>query len=104
MLVVGGALKITTGTTSDRVAVTLAFTDWPTIAEEGRVHEVTLAVVPMQARFTVPLKPWRPFTITGIVAATPLVTLNVDGTVTLKSPVAAPAPVRDTGARVGAAP
>src|SRR6202453_1978901 len=69
------------------------------------VQEVTLAVPPAQVRFTVPVKPPLPVTVTGIAPETPLVRLAVAGAVTAKVPVAAvPVPVSATATELGAVP
>src|ERR1700722_4835682 len=69
------------------------------------VQEDTFAVPPAQVRFTVPLKPPLPVTVTGIDPETPLVRLAVAGAVTVKAPVAAtPVPVSATGTELGAVP
>ena len=53
------------------------------------LQEDTLAVPPAQVRFTVPVKPPLPVTVTGIAPETPLTRLKVAGAVTVKAPVAA---------------
>src|ERR1700678_1932478 len=69
------------------------------------VQEVTLAVPPAQVRFTVPVKPPLPVTVTGIAPETPLVRRAVAGAVTAKVPVAAvPVPVSATATELGAVP
>src|ERR1700734_1414380 len=69
------------------------------------VQEVTLAVSPAQVRFTVPVKPPLPVTVTVIGPETPLVRLAVAGAVTAKVPVAAvPVPVSATATKLGAVP
>src|ERR1700722_14615414 len=69
------------------------------------VQEDTFAVPPAQARFTVPVKPPVPVTVTGIDPETPLVRLAVAGAVTVKAPVAAvPVPVSATATELGTVP
>src|SRR5271156_1311522 len=69
------------------------------------VHDDTFAVPPAQVRFTVPVKPPLPVTVTGIAPETPLVRLAVAGAVTAKVPVAAvPVPVSATATELGAVP
>src|SRR5271168_2454538 len=69
------------------------------------VQDDTFAVPPAQVRFTVPVKPPLPVTVTGIDPETPLVRLVVAGAVTAKVPVAAvPVPVSATATELGAVP
>ena len=69
------------------------------------VQEDTFAVPPAQVRFTVPVKPPLPVTVTGIDPETPLVRLAVAGAVTVKAPVAAvPVPVSATATELGMVP
>src|SRR5271170_5716449 len=69
------------------------------------VQEDTFAVPPAQVRFTVPVKPPVPLTVTGIAPETPLTRLKVAGAVTVKAPVAAvPVPVSATATELGAVP
>jgi hypothetical protein len=84
------------GTTNDVVAITTALTVLPTVPVAGIVQDVTFGVFPAHVRFTLPLNPAKPLTITGIEPAVPLVRLNVAGTVKLKSAVAEPVPVSAT--------
>src|ERR1700678_3866551 len=69
------------------------------------VQDDTFAVPPAQVRFTVPVKPPLPVTVTGIAPEMPLVRLAVAGAVTAKVPVAAvPVPVSATATELGAVP
>src|ERR1700722_6506764 len=69
------------------------------------VQEDTCAVPPAQVRFTVPVKPPLPVTVTGIAPETPLTKLKVAGAVTVNAPVAAvPVPVSATATELGAVP
>ena len=97
----GGALIDSGGAINDTVATTLAVAVGLVIPAVTStlvgisVHEVTLDV-PAQVRFTVPVKPCEPVTVTGIEAAMPLVRLAEAGAVTVKAPVAEPVPVSAT--------
>ena len=90
------------GATNDTVAVTLATAVGLIIPEVTVtlvgiiVQDVTFGVFPVQVKFTAPVKPCDPVTVTGTEPATPLVRSNVAGAVTVNAPVAEPVPLNAT--------
>lgn len=98
----GGLLAAGGGATNDTVAVTLATAVGLIIPEVTVtlvgiiVQDVTFGVFPVQVKFTAPVKPCDPVTVTGTEPATPLVRSNVAGAVTVNAPVAEPVPLNAT--------
>jgi len=98
----GGVLIDSGGVANVRVAITFAVAVGLIIPAVmftlvGVIlQEVTVGVSPVQVKFTVPVKPCVPATVTGMEPATPLVRLNVAGAVTVKDPVAEPVPLSPT--------